>query len=254
MPARRAPARAARLDAALARRLKREPVSRIVGRREFYGRLSGSTASARPARGQRDADRGGARMSSARLRDDSSGCSISAPAPAASSSRCWPNCRARKASASTGARARSLTPPTRAPRRGSPRGFWPAIGSMAQGGFDLVLATRHIWPQPRSPPWPAWWRLRPASRPRWRRRRARRLSPHRRRRRLSVLAEQGRLCSRSGRRRRGRGGNPARGRARARWAAGGPGRKAPRGYGGAVTVDLASHSAKKTLGKPRCSG
>jgi release factor glutamine methyltransferase len=33
-----APQAAARLDAALARRLKREPVSRIVGRREFYGR------------------------------------------------------------------------------------------------------------------------------------------------------------------------------------------------------------------------
>ncbi len=33
-----APHAAARLDAALGRRLKREPVSRIVGRREFYGR------------------------------------------------------------------------------------------------------------------------------------------------------------------------------------------------------------------------
>ena len=84
------------------RRLEGEPVSRIIGIREFYGRsLPHRCEHARPAPRHRDADRGSARPSRTARRRSAS--STSARGAAASSSPCWRSCRRRAASASMSA-------------------------------------------------------------------------------------------------------------------------------------------------------
>ena len=87
-----APDAAARFGACVARRLAGEPVSRIVGVREFYGRpfrIDASTLDPRPDTETLIE----AALALARRARSRSGCSTSARGAAASSSRCWPSCR-----------------------------------------------------------------------------------------------------------------------------------------------------------------
>ena len=112
-------------------------------------------AGARPAPRYRDPDRGGAgaRRAATAGGTRSSSCSISAPARAAFSSRCWPSCRRRKASAPISAQALWRLPPpmpsASAWARAPPS--WPPIGSTGSAALSISFCrTRLISPRARS--------------------------------------------------------------------------------------------------------
>ena len=148
-----APDAAARFGAYVARRLAGEPVSRIVGIREFYGRpfrIDASTLDPRP-----DTET----LIEAALALAGGERPLKAPRPrhgerAASSSRCWPNCRGRAVSASTRAwrRLSSRAPTRKALGSGTGRASSPAIGWRPSKTLSISwsptrpISRRQTWP------------------------------------------------------------------------------------------------------------
>ena len=135
----------ARCGASIKRRLAGEPVSRIIGRREFYGRsfrIDASTFDPRPdtetlieaALGLAEEGAGASPRSE---------CSISAPAAAPSSSRCWPSCPRQPGSASMSACRRSpwhAATPRRLVSDRVPSFVASDWLDALDGSFDLIVA------------------------------------------------------------------------------------------------------------------
>ena len=257
-----APAAAARLDAAVARRLEHEPVARITGDREFYGRSFRVDPSVLDPRADTETlieaalaivDQKGWRERPLRLLDlgTGSGCILAHPARRTA---LRPRHRHRHQPRRARLRRRQCRP---AGRRRSRRLHCRQLARRR---------LRPIRPHPRQPALhrlgrdrPARRRrggLRPASCARRRPRRARGVPgdrrPGRRGARRTGPAPAGNRPNAS----RCRGGNAARSGARAPGDRAGFGRKAARGCGRVVTGDALSTGShgKKTLGKPRCSG